>query len=69
MEALLIEKYGPFMDLPEIASLLKVEARSIYSQINRGKLDLPHIKHVKKYLFPTPEVAAFLESKITNYPL
>lgn len=69
MEDLLIEKYGPLMDLPEVASLLKVAPQSVYQQIYRGKLDVPHIKHGKKYLFPTPEVASYLESKIINYPI
>lgn len=69
MEELLIEKYGPLMDLPEVASLLKVAPQSVYQQIYRGKLDVPHIKHGKKYLFPTPEVASYLESKIINYPI
>lgn len=68
MEELLIEKYGPLMDLPEIAALLKIEPKSIYQQIYRGNLNVPHIKHGKKYLFPTPEVASYLESKISNYP-
>ena len=68
MEELLLEKYGPLMDLPEIALLLKIEPKSMYQQIYRGKLDVPHIKHGKKYLFPTPEVASYLESKIINYP-
>jgi len=57
------------MDLPEVASLLKVAPQSVYQQIYRGKLDVPHIKHGKKYLFPTPEVASYLESKIINYPI
>lgn len=65
---MLLQKYGPLMDLPEIAELLKLEPKSIYQQIYRGKLDLPFIKHGKKYLFPTPEVASYLESKIINYP-
>jgi excisionase family DNA binding protein len=69
MEQLLIEKYGPFMDLPEIAQLLKVQNDAIYKQAARGQLHLPYIKHGKKYLFPTPEVAAYLESKVINYPL
>lgn len=69
MEELLLEKYGPLMDLPEIALLLKIEPKSMYQQIYRGKLDVPHIKHGKKYLFPTPEVASYLESKIINYPI
>lgn len=68
MEDLLVEKYGPLMDLLEIASLLKLAPQSVYQQIYRGKLDVPHIKHGKKYLFPTPEVASYLESKIINYP-
>lgn len=69
MEELLLEKYGPLMDLPEVALLLKLAPTSVYQQIYRGKLDVPHIKHGKKYLFPTPEVASYLESKIINYPV
>lgn len=69
MEELLLEKYGPLMDLFEVATLLKLEQKSMYQQIYRGKLDVPHIKHGKKYLFPTPEVASYLESKIINYPV
>lgn len=69
MEQLLIEKYGPFMDLCEMADLLKVQKDAIYKQAARGQLQLPYIKHGKKYLFPTPEVAAYLESKVINYPL
>jgi len=69
VEDLLVEKYGLLMDLPEVASLLKVAPQSVYQQIYRGKLDVPHIKHGKKYLFPTPEVASYLESKIINYPI
>lgn len=69
MEAMLMREYGPLMDLFDIAQLLKIEPKSVYQQIYRGKLDVPHIKHGKKYLFPTPEVASYLESKIINYPV
>lgn len=56
------------MDLSELAHLLRLNSQSIYQQIYRGKLDVPYLKHGKKYLFPTPEVACYLESKIANYP-
>ena len=69
MEAMLMREYGPLMDLFDMAQLLKIEPKSVYQQIYRGKLDVPHIKHGKKYLFPTPEVASYLESKIINYPV
>lgn len=68
MEQLLLAQFGPLMDLSEFAGLLKIDTKSIYQQIYRGKLDVPHIKHGKKYLFPTPEVASYLESRIINYP-
>lgn len=68
MEKLLLAQFGPLMDLAEFAGLLKIDTKSIYQQIYRGKLDVPHIKHGKKYLFPTPEVASYLESRIINYP-
>lgn len=67
METLLLEKYGPFMDLEELALLLKVKKQTIYQQTYKGLLDIPHIKRGKKYLFPTLEVAAHLTS-LLNLP-
>tara|TARA_B110001450_G_C17539740_1_gene448120 strand:- start:404 stop:607 length:204 start_codon:yes stop_codon:yes gene_type:complete len=61
---LLLEKYGPFMDLQELADLLRLKKTSVYQQIYLGQLDIPHIKRGKKYLFPTSETATFLQDQM-----
>ena len=68
MEKILLEKYGPFMDLEELASLLRLKKQSVYQQIYRGELDIPHVKRGKKYLFPTQEVAHYFTSRL-NLPV
>lgn len=68
MEAILLEKYGPFMDLEELAVLLRIKKQSVYQQIYRGGLDIPHVKRGKKYLFPTQEVAHYFTSQL-NLPV
>lgn len=67
MEALLLDKYGPFMDLEELAELLRIKKQSVYQQIYRGQLDMPHVRRGKKYLFPTQEVAKYFTSQL-NLP-
>lgn len=57
----LLKEHGPFMDIQEIADLLRIKKTSVYQQIYLGKLDIPHIKRGKKYLFPTTEVSAYLQ--------
>lgn len=64
MKDLLIKEYGVFMDLAELASLLRLKIQSLYNQIHKGKLDIPHIKRGKKYLFPTEAVADYLSSQL-----
>lgn len=65
MEAILLEKYGPFMDLEELAVLLRIKKQSLYQQIYREGLDIPHVKRGKKYLFPTQEVANYFTSQLS----
>lgn len=64
LTTLLLEKYGPFMDLQELADLLRLKKTSLYQQIYLGQLDIPHIKRGKKYLFPTSETATFLQNQM-----
>ena len=68
MEELLIERYGAFMDLEELAEVLRIKKQSVYQQIYRGQLDIPHIKRGKKYLFPTQEVARYFTSQLNLPP-
>lgn len=55
----MLNKYGPFMDTEDLAHVFRIKQNSIYQQIWRGNLNLPHIKRGKKYLFPTTEVAKY----------
>ncbi len=64
MQTLLLEKYGPLMDLQELADLLRLKKTSLYQQIYQGQLDIPHIKRGKKYLFPTQQTATYLQSQM-----
>jgi len=64
LTTLLLDKYGPFMDLQELADLLRLKKTSLYQQIYLGQLDIPHIKRGKKYLFPTSETATFLQNQM-----
>jgi excisionase family DNA binding protein len=64
MTEILLTQYGPFMDIKELATLLKVKAQTLYNQISKGLLEIPHIKRGKKYLFPTAAVADYLDSRL-----
>ena len=66
LEQQLLERYGVFMDLNDLADLIKVKRQSVYQQIYRGDLKLPHIKEGKKYLFPTSGVAQYLEGVMSS---
>lgn len=64
MTEILNTKYGPFMDMEELSSLFKIKTQSMYQQIYNGKLDIPHVRRGKKYLFPTHEVGVYLDQKL-----
>jgi len=66
LSGVLIEKYGPFMDTKELAELFKIKQASLYQQLYQGKLDIPHAKLGKKYLFPTSAVAQYMTSLLTS---
>ena len=64
MNSILSTQYGPFMDLEELATLFRIKKESMYQQVYNGKLDIAHVKRGKKYLFPTHEVAVYLDNKL-----
>ena len=66
LSGVLSEKYGPFMDTKELAELFKIKQASLYQQLYQGKLDIPHAKLGKKYLFPTPAVAQYMTNLLTG---
>jgi excisionase family DNA binding protein len=63
---LLLDRYGIFMDMDDVAELMKLKKTSLYQQIYTGKLQLPHIKEGKRYLFPSHDVAQYLESQTSR---
>lgn len=66
LEQLLLDRYGVFMNMDDVAELMKVKKTSLYQQIYNGTLQLPHIKEGKKYLFPSHDVAQYLERNISR---
>lgn len=58
------EKYGPFMDVSELAELLRIKRTTLYNQIYNGTLVLPHIRRGKRYLFPTDDVVVYLNEAL-----
>ena len=65
LREVLEKKYGPFMDVNELSELLKIKRQSMYQQIYHGRLVIPHAKLGKKYLFPTSEVADYLQKMVS----
>ena len=65
LSGVLSEKYGPFMDTKELAELFKIKQASLYQQLYQGKIDIPHAKLGKRYLFPTPSVAQYMTNLLT----
>jgi excisionase family DNA binding protein len=66
LEDSLLKRYGIFMNIDDVAELMKIKRTSVYQQIYNGTLQLPHIKEGKKYLFPSHDVAQYLESLISR---
>jgi len=58
------DKYGLFMDIADLADLMRVKRTTLYNQIYNKKLALPFVKSGKRYLFPTAEVAKYLEKEL-----
>ena len=67
MNEVLLEKYGPLMDIDALAELMHLKRQSLYQSIYHGRLDIPHFKQGKKYLFATHEVAKYIDERM-NYP-
>jgi|TARA_B110000091_G_C13561349_1_gene368699 excisionase family DNA binding protein len=66
LEESILKRYGIFMNIDDVAELMKIKRTSVYQQIYLGTLQLPHIKEGKKYLFPSHDVAQYLESLISR---
>ena len=60
----LMDKHGPFMDTSEVATVLRIQQRSLYQRIYKGTFHVPHVRHGKKILFPTTAVAEYIEDAV-----
>lgn len=60
----MLNKYGPFMDVTELAEVLKIQRTTLYNQLYANRVDLPYVKRGKKYLFPTVQVVEHMESAL-----
>jgi len=60
----MLEKYGPFMDVGELAGVLKIQKTTLYNQLYADKVDLPYVKRGKKYLFPTTAVVDQMQAAL-----
>lgn len=60
----MLDKYGPFLDVTELADILKIQRSTLYNQLYADKVDIPYVKRGKKYLFPTVQVVEYMESAL-----
>jgi len=60
----MLEKYGPFMDVGELAEVLKIKKTTLYNQLYADKVGLPYVKRGKKYLFPTTAVVFQMQAAL-----
>jgi len=64
--AIMLDQYGPVMNLEEVATLLKLKKESMYQQLYNGKMDIPHARLGKRYLFQTEQVAQYIDEAVTQ---
>ena len=67
MKEVLLKEYGPVMDMEEMAKVLRLKKQSMYQQLYNGKMDIPHARLGKRYLFPTEEVADYIDQKVSYF--
>jgi len=63
LSKILLRCHGPLMDMDDLAGTLKIKRESLYQRIYYGKLEIPHMKNGKKYLFKTQDVAEYIQSE------
>ena len=67
MKELLLKEYGPVMDMGDMAKVLRLKKQSMYQQLYNGKMDIPHARLGKRYLFPTEQVADYIDQKVSYF--
>ena len=66
LEQILMDRYGVFMNMEDVADLMKIKKTSLYQRIYNGTLQLPHIREGKKYLFPSYDVSLYFDGKMST---
>ena len=61
MKKLLLERYGPVMDIKAIADFLHSTDKVIYSMIYHKRLILPYYKIGRKIFVDTVDIASYIE--------
>ena len=51
MNEWMLEKYGPFMDVSELAGILKIKRTTLYNQLYADKVGIPYVKRAKNIYF------------------
>lgn len=60
----LLDTYGPFMTVEDLAELVKSNKQTIYNRLYNETLGIPHWRMGKRYLFPTEGVEAYIQEKM-----
>ena len=62
LSKMMVDRYGPFMDIQELADVLKISKGTLYNQLYANKVDMHYVKRGKRYLFFTTGVAESLQA-------
>ncbi len=63
-----LSTYGGFMTIEQLANELHLSRHALYSQLSDPDFDIPHMKRGRRYLFPTIEVAGYLQNMLDKTP-
>ena len=63
MKQVLLNKYGPVMDIKGIAEVFHNNDKTIYSMLYHGRLKLPYYKIGRKIFVDTEDVASYIQNK------
>lgn len=62
IEKSLIEKYGYFMSVHEVADFLKISPQTIYNRMSQRRFEIAAVKGAKQLRFKTTDVAKYYDS-------
>jgi len=66
MHTILLDKYGLFMTVEELAETVRANKQTIYNRLYNDTLEIPHWRDGKRYLFPTISVSDYISAKLEN---